>query len=150
MLAAYPFGILIDRIGPHKALLFALGFASLVSAFMFAFAVGTVTGIVFAILRTVSFALISMALMKWTVEVYPRERYGQFGSAGALFASLGGIVLGPLCGLLMDRIGKYEYFLAWSTFFTLAGTLFAVMVWRQVQKRAVEEAARISADQAAA
>lgn len=150
MLAAYPFGILIDRIGPHKALLFALVFASLVSAFMFVFAAGTLTGIVFAVLRTVSFALISMSLMKWTVDVYPRERYGQFGSAGALFASLGGIVLGPLCGLLMDRIGKYEYFLAWSTFFTLIGTVFAVMVWRRVQKQAIDGESQISANQAAA
>lgn len=70
-----------------------------------------------------------MALMKWTVEVYPRERYGQFGSAGALFASMGGIVLGPLCGWLMDSVKHYEYYLIWSCLFTVIGGISAFVVY---------------------
>ena len=82
-------------------------------------------------IRTIPLALAGLALMKWTVEVYPRDRYGQFGSAGALFSSIGGMVLGPLAGWFIDWVKIYRYLLIWQSAFSILGVVSALVVYRR-------------------
>jgi len=39
--------------------------------------------------------------MKWLIDLYPRERYGQFGSTGAMVSSIGAALIGSLCGFFL-------------------------------------------------
>ena len=131
MVLAYPFGVLIDRWGCHKTLILGLTLflASSVATFLFVHSPGE--AFVWAIIRNTALGLAAMVYLNWTVAVYPRDRYGQFGSAGALFSSLGGILLGPLAGWLMDAVKIYRYFLIWNLTFALLALVTAVVVYRK-------------------
>jgi maltose/moltooligosaccharide transporter len=128
---AYPFGILLDRWGCHKALILGSSLVAISSLLMFFFSSSRESYVTFTIIRIVVSGLTFLGLAKWTVEVYPRDRYGQFGSAGGLFCSLGGIVLGPVCGWWMGGAGHYRYYLVWIAFFGLITTAAAVIVYRK-------------------
>lgn len=133
MVAAYPIGVLIDRWGSHRTLIAGLAAMTGLSLGTFFFAVDLPSVTFWTIARSLAISISAMALLKWTVDVYPRDRYGQFGSAGALFSSIGGILLGPLCGWFMDWIHSYRYFLIWSVFFSGFGVVAAFVVYRKWQ-----------------
>ena len=69
--------------------------------------------------------------MKWLIDLYPRERYGQFGSAGAMVSSIGAALIGPLCGLFFDYVKDYRYVFLWPVPFYLAGACAAWLVYRK-------------------
>lgn len=131
ILLTYPFGVVLDRWGSHKTMIANLLVFLTSGLLMFFFATGKVSFIVWSVIRSIPLALAGLALMKWTVEVYPRDRYGQFGSAGALFSSIGGMVLGPLAGGFIDWAGVYRYLLVWQAAFAFLGTVAAVVVYRR-------------------
>lgn len=131
MVLAYPFGILVDRWGCHKTLILGSSLGAASAMLMLFLAVGPRSTIVGMIARALAASLCTLAMSKWVIEVYPRARFGQFGSAGALFACLGGIVLGPLCGWWMDWHKHYRYFLIWSVAFSLLNVVAATVVYRK-------------------
>lgn len=128
---AYPFGVLLDRWGSHRMLILSMAVFAATSLGSFLLIHGPVSAFVWTMIRNTGSTFAAMSLLKWTVDVYPRDRYGQFGSAGALFSSLGGIVLAPLAGWLMDWSKVYRLFLAWNTAFALLGALAAIVVYRR-------------------
>lgn len=131
---AYPFGVLLDRWGCHKSLITSMLLSAITSLLAFYFSVDKAsTFIIHGFIRTVPTALAALALFKWIAEVYPRDRYGQFGSAGALFSCIGGMMLGPLCGILMDWIGIYRYFMLWQMLFYLLGAFGSYVVYKKWQ-----------------
>jgi maltose/moltooligosaccharide transporter len=127
----YPIGILIDRWGSHKSMIAGMiGFCAvrLVSFFI----VNDYWSLlVWYILWTIPWSLVTLAAFKWTVDLYPRKQYGQFGSAGALVSSIGGAVLGPLCGLFFDWIKDYRYVLLWPVAFQLIGIWGAALIYHK-------------------
>jgi len=127
---AYPYGMLLDRWGCQKAYILGSTLVMVSSILMFFF-VTKETVIGWTIFRNISIALAFLSAAKWTVEIYPRDRYGQFGSAGSLFASVGGIILGPACGWWMDWIKHYRYLLVWSTLFSLLSVVTSIIVYRK-------------------
>lgn len=131
ILLTYPFGVILDRWGSHKTLIANTLVVSVSGFLMFFLATGKVSVIVWSTARSVPLALAGLALMKWTVDVYPRDRYGQFGSAGALFSSMGGMLLGPLAGWFIDWVKIYRYILIWQAAFTALGTVAAIVVYRR-------------------
>ncbi len=131
-LFAYPFGVVLDRCNAHKVFISCLAVEAGLSLLAFWFAVDQTSGVVFAVLRGCCFWLCGLATLKWLVEVYPSERYGQFASAGALFSSVGGIFLGPLCGWLMDWAKLYRYFLLWDVLFSVIGLAAAGAVYLNI------------------
>jgi maltose/moltooligosaccharide transporter len=138
---AYPFGVLVDRWGCHRSL--KLGGALTVAATVLMFFLATKATVVeWILVQAIPVYLVSLSMAKWTVEVYPRDRYGQFASAGALLASLGGIALGPVCAWLMDWTKDYRYFLLWTAFFTLMGVIASAVVHRGWERRGGRENVR--------
>jgi MFS family permease len=131
LIFVYPFGVLLDRWGCHKTYILGASMVTLSSLLMFFFAVDKTSAIGWMVIRVLALGLTALATNKWTVEVYPRDRYGQFGSAGALFASLGGIALGPVCGWWMESTTHYRCFLIWNAFFSALGMAAAVIVYRK-------------------
>jgi maltose/moltooligosaccharide transporter len=130
-LLCYPFGILIDRWGCHKTLMLASASTAFFSLGMFFFANDVATGVAWTIFREVSIALGSMALAKWTVEVYPMDRYGQFGSAGAMFSSIGGVLTLSVFAWLLDGLRHYRYALLWQMLFALVSLFAAAVVFKK-------------------
>lgn len=128
---AYPFGVLMDRWGCHKTLFLGLAALAVTSLLSFLLATDKPSGLFWLALRSLPVSLISLALAKWTIEVYPSDRYGQFGSAGALFSSIGGIILGQTCAYWITQMHHYRYFLLWSFLFTLIGLYAVFNVYRQ-------------------
>ena len=131
LVMAYPFGVLLDRWGCHKTMILGYALMTLGSVLAFCFAVNRWSAIALMLLRSLPMSLCGLAFSKWTVEVYPQDRYGQFGSAGALVCSIGGILLGLVCAAWMDWVKVYRYFLAWSAAFTLFGTVAATVVYQR-------------------
>jgi maltose/moltooligosaccharide transporter len=134
MILAYPFGVLMDRLGSHKVLIWSMASFVVTALCTYFFVHGATSAFVWMMIRNTGITLAAMALLKWTVDVYPRERYGQFGSAGALFSSIGGIILAPLAGWLMDWTKAYRLFLVWNAAFAFLGLLATVIVYRQWQR----------------
>lgn len=86
------------------------------------------TMFVFCILDPIPKAVYGLALMRVVMAVYPKEKYGQFGSAGAVIASLGTIIFSILAAKFVDAIGCYRAFMLWQgAFLILAGLLFLVV-----------------------
>ncbi|CAN5387083.1 hypothetical protein BH09VER1_BH09VER1_07610 [soil metagenome] len=131
LVLAYPFGVMVDRWGSHRCLILGMGAMAGSSLGMFLLASDLSSAFLWSILRNAAVMFSAMVLLKWTVDVYPRERYGQFGSAGALFSSIGGIFLGPACGWAMQWIKDYRYFLLWNTLFAVVGFVAAMVVYRR-------------------
>lgn len=134
MILAYPFGMLMDRWGCHKTLIVSLAGVLVSSLLMYFFTVGKISGLIWYLLRSVPLALSGLAMAKWTIEVYPRERYGQFGSAGALFASVGGIVAALVYSWLLDWTKAYRCFLLWNSAFTIVALIAVIAVYRRWRK----------------
>ena len=62
------------------------------------------------------------------MRIFPRDRYGQFCSSNAMWASSGGILCGVLAGVFFDTLkhhvdpGKVYYFIpVWQLTFTIPG-----------------------------
>lgn len=139
----YPMGILLDRWGSH--ITFICGQLIVVVACVLAFFgirnIGTAW--VLTILFWSCISLPSLAAAKWTVDVYPRDRYGQFGSAGAMFSSLGAVLLSLLCGLILDWLKIYRIFFLWVCAFNLLGAVVAFIVYkRQSTNSSIDSAQR--------
>jgi MFS family permease len=86
------------------------------------------TLIAFGVLYTVPKMAYVMAMTRSIIAVYPKEKYGQFGSAGAAFASLGSIAMSIVAAKFVDALGNYRSYLLWQgIFLVVAGLLFVVV-----------------------
>ncbi|CAN5778673.1 hypothetical protein BH09VER1_BH09VER1_17460 [soil metagenome] len=121
----------MDRWGCHKTLMLALVCFIISSLLMYAFAVDKVSGIIWTLIRNLSLSLCGLTLGKWTVEVYPSDQYGQFGSAGALFASVGGILAAVFYGFPVDCFKSYRIFLLWHVAFAAVALVAVFVVYRR-------------------
>lgn len=127
----YPIGVMIDRWGSQKSLIAGM-FGTAILRFSAFFVVQDYGSLVLiALINTLPTVICQIAIMKWLIDLYPRERYGQFGSAGAMVAALGSVVMGPICGVLVDRFGDYKYVWLWPVAFNLFGAWVALIIYRK-------------------
>lgn len=89
------------------------------------------TLIAFGICYTIPKIALVMGVSRSIIAVYPKEKFGQFGSAGAAFASLGAIGMAILAAKFVDLFGNYRSFLLWQGLFLLATGLLFVVVERR-------------------
>ena len=128
---AFPFGILLDRWGSHKMIFVATVGSTICSLLMFFFVIGQWSAITMIVIRGILWNLYGFSLGKWTIEIYPRDRYGQFGSAGALFSSVGSIVALSTSSWMMDLIKVYRYYFIWNAVFGVISLVATVIVYRR-------------------
>ncbi len=111
----YPFGILIDRWGSLRSLAAGLAASSFLNiASYFFMHEGYWSVLIWRGAVQISVTLIGVAIAKATIDVYPRERYGQFCSAGAITASALIVVFNVLAGWIGDELKTYGYILIWA------------------------------------
>lgn len=106
-LLSAPFGFLVDRLGSQRALLIGLSTGVATGVISFFAMEGRLLGWLLGIFLIAPGFLVSLAMGKWTVDMYPRSRYGQFASAAAMLGALGSALLSPLVGTLVDAWGNY-------------------------------------------
>jgi MFS family permease len=132
-LIIYPLGILLDRWGSHKSMVASLFGSAVLRLACFFLIHDYWSLLLWSALCSIPLCLSGLAVMKWLIDLYPREQYGQFGSAGAMVASVGAALIGPLCGLFFDYVKNYRYVLLWPVPFYLAGAWLAWLVYRKWQ-----------------
>ena len=131
MLIIYPLGILLDRWGSHKSMIASL-FGSAVLRLLSFFMIHDYWSLLlWSVLYTIPLGLSGLAIMKWLIDLYPREQYGQFCSAGAMLSSIGAALIGPLCGMFFDYAKDYRYVFLWPVPFYFAGAWVAWLVYRK-------------------
>lgn len=131
LLAVYPVGILIDRFGSHRCVVAGFIGAGLMKLISFFLIRDYGSLLIWSILGNIPLSLTGLSMMKWLIDLYPRDRYGQFGSASAMTSSLVGAVIGPLCGLFFDWVRDYRYVFLWPVVFQWIGAVAAWSVYRK-------------------
>ncbi|MEO6847730.1 MAG: MFS transporter [Chthoniobacterales bacterium] len=107
LLLSVPFGALVDRLNSQKALMIGLITGSALFLICFFFIHSRTTALVLGFMLNIPAFLTFLALTKWTVDMYPRTQYGQYGSAGAIFGAIGAAILSPIAGKIIDHFGNY-------------------------------------------
>ena len=128
IIAAYPIGRLMDRVGAAPILGFALMLSTVNYAVSFFAVSGPVTFAVSSIIGGVGYWAMMLSQLQLAQEVFPVARYGQLSSANLLQTSvLLAFLITPLVGLSLDFLRNLELIIA----LPLAGDL-AVGPYRSV------------------
>lgn len=139
ILLTYPVGALADRLHPLRVL-FVIGCLLPALYFlMFGLAHGTVTFIVLLAIITPLNGFYHACSGPTAMRLLPKERFGQFGSANAMFVSLFGIGGSLAGGLFLDLLARhrppgdedyYRYLFLWVATFQTVGIIFLSLVYR--------------------
>ena len=135
ILVAYPLGSLIDRMNPIRVVPPALLLFSLVNLFAFFFLRGQWSLLLCATLIALASFIFSVSYGVLNVEVFPREKLGQFCSATAVTYQTMSMFLAVPLGILFDQIKDYRYTFLWSAAFQAFSALLFLKVysnWRKV------------------
>lgn len=131
LLFAAAFGVLVDRWGSQKSLMIGLAGAMILTLASFFMIQGCVTAFVMTVLMNLPYFLCALAMGKWTVDMYPREQYGQFASAGAMIGAVGLAVLSPVVGKIIDGAGgRYRLFLLVPLLFSGVALIASIILYR--------------------
>lgn len=135
---ALPCGHLADRFNCFRLVQFSLLAKGIVAALAWRFVHDTPTLLAATLLSTVPETLLFTALVKLLINLFPRERYGQFGSANSAVASLGTIGIALLVARFADWMGDYRSYLVWMAAFSFAACLLYALVervWDAAERR---------------
>ncbi len=128
MAISIPLAWLSDKLNPMKFFLFSLFVVVIVNIAGFFLVHDERTFLVITIALAVVYTMQSVSTIPVFVTVLPKEQYGQFSSANALFRSVFMVLAGTGGGKLFDLLDNYQYIYAWDFAFTIAAlACFAVL-----------------------
>lgn len=130
ILFGYSLGSVIDKFKPVRLMPITFGVWSLINVYAFFFLRGATSLFVFMVLITLIVFINGICFNVVTVEVFPREKIGQFCSANQIFHSTVSLMATPLLGMFLDRVKDYTYIYAWSAVFQLFAAAIFVKVYR--------------------
>lgn len=148
MVLLYPAGIYADRAHPLRVLLLATILQVITGPLFIVLAMTkpiltphtvSIVYIVLVFLTLPVGTLYRAAELPTLMQLFPRDRYGQFCSANALIRSLALIVGGLACGAFLDLMGKlhpdpaysYRFVPVWNTAFQIGSCLFTWLLYRE-------------------
>lgn len=122
---AMPVGYLVDRWNYFRLSQLGAMMQGLVCILGFLLIHNVPTLVAFGVLYTIPKMFFVMGMTRTLIAVYPKEKFGQFGSASAASASLGAIGMSILAAKFVDLCGSYRSYLLWQGLCLLvAGILF--------------------------
>lgn len=124
---AYPFGMLLDRLGSIRTLAITIGLTIMANLLAFALIHDKWSFLLFSIVVTAASLVFNIAQSVFLQTMFHPDRVGQLSSANALLVALAGIVLGPLCGAFFDWSGNYRFIYLWPVVFSIAA---GFSLWR--------------------
>lgn len=130
VLIAYPAGALMDKLNPIRLVAPSLVACSLVNLGCFFFLRGPWTLLVWVGLLGIMMFFFQISYGVMNVEVFPREKIGQFCSANQISASLVALPMTYFVGMLVDYIKDYRYTFMWSAVFQLLAAAMFYKVYR--------------------
>lgn len=141
VLLGYPLGALLDRFQPVRLVAVGLVMWACANIVSFFFLRDGPSLLVCMGLITLSQFVYGICVGVVMVEVFPREKLGQFSSANTIVHSLVTFVLTPFVGLFFDWVNNYACAYLWSATCQLAAAALFVKVyfnWRRRQRREEE------------
>jgi predicted MFS family arabinose efflux permease len=92
------------------------------------------TLLIFSLLNAFTVLCYTISNVPLTAALYPKERYGQFGSAEGIVMSIGTLVGGAVIGLLLDWVGSYQYIFLWRAVLCGLAIIPLTIVYYEWQK----------------
>jgi maltose/moltooligosaccharide transporter len=132
----FAIGSLTDWLKPVRLLPYPLILSCVVSIWGFFYVHDPRTILILTALGGVINFVYSVIFGAYQVEVFPREKLGQFCSAQAVFYQvIVAILVGPLCGAFFDYTKTYRLSFVWIAFFQALAGLVYLKVYFQWKKR---------------
>jgi Na+/melibiose symporter-like transporter len=108
LVLAYPLGILADRFHPVRLGIFCTGCYAAVTAYGFAFATDSKSFFIAFLLHTVLAGTYLTATASIGQRLLPKEKFGQFASAGGIIGGVLSMILPPALGVFIERM-NHDY-----------------------------------------
>ena len=128
-------GYFVDRFHPLRVAMLGMLLTSLSYFCCFWFIHSSSTLLLWWGLTQAAFAIFMGASATLAPKLFPRDKYGQFVSANAIFGIISLVVAPPIVGLLMESIRDYRYvfiFCGICTTITFVACIALFLQWRKL------------------
>lgn len=122
-------GFLVDRFRPLRVYFAGMIMVIATNVYAFFFCHGYASYIVVAALMSAVYCIQNASTMPLYVEILPKDRYGQFCSAQALFRATMMFVCNAIAGVAVNFFG-YRFLFVWDAVFTIGALAATVMLYR--------------------
>lgn len=136
-LVLFPIGLLCDKYGATRFSVVASWFNLPAPLLAFFFVRDETSMIVFCILLHLGRTLYDGTLQPLGAQIYPRERYGQFGSANQAAGSIVALSTAPLVGWVLDRLtddnrapAGYRWIFLWVLALNVVALVCMILLYR--------------------
>ena len=130
VILALPLGFLNDKIHPMKIFTFGAVVIIILNALSFFLIHDYISYLIWTLAMMVAYAVQTSAALPLSARLFPGSRYGQFGSAQAIFCSIVLIVANAGGGMFMDLIKDYSYLFVWDFVLTTLALISILIVFR--------------------
>ncbi len=135
LLLGFSIGTFTDRLKPVRLMAPALMLLTIVVFWSYFFIHDKWSYLIAFCLNNLVQFVLGIIVGAFTVEVFPREKLGQFCSAQAVFYQVICNLAGPLTGMLFDRLQNNRMGYLWTAFFYLLSALAYGKVYLLWKKR---------------
>jgi maltose/moltooligosaccharide transporter len=134
MSLAVPCGWLTDKVSVFRVIQTGVLLRAILTLVCWAVVKDAKTLLVMSILLAIPTVATSVAMGKVFIVVWPKEKYGQFGSANSAFGSLVGIFMAYAAAKFVDMMGDYRSYYLWVGAFSFAAVLFFFWLEKEWQR----------------
>lgn len=127
---ALPCGYIADRFNCYRLVQIGLIGKGLVALLSWFYLHDARTLFIFSMIGALPEMVFFMALTKLLIDLFPREQYGQFGSANSAVNSLGSIGIAFVCAKYITWVGTYRAYLTWMGAFAFGACIIFAVVER--------------------
>jgi maltose/moltooligosaccharide transporter len=135
MVFGYPIGVLVDKCNALRVVAPSLALVGLVNVLGFFFLRGPWSLFIITTLLQITLFCFSVSANALTVEIFPREKLGQFCSANATSCGVATMAAAVPVGMLFDWLNNYRYIFLWSAAFQMLAALTYLKVYFNWKKR---------------
>ncbi len=125
-----PLGFLVDYFRPIRIYVTGMLLVIATNIYGFFFCHDYLTFMIISFSLTFVYCIQNASTLPLFIELLPKDRYGQFCSAQAIFRSVIMFLANGVAGFFILWMGSYRYIFVWDAIFTILATAAMVMVFR--------------------